>query len=375
MSDVSANAPATEQTGVVNPADAIAQMIAANRQRTDSQPEGSTAPPAGQEEVKTESPEAAPEEVAEPEDSSVETEESVDSEVAEEPTDGVSDDAINFLEFAKSNPDMIWRIPNKDAEGGFLEVPVSKAAAILGQGSAIHEHARKLKAEKAEFEEYEANRRKEIDGLQIGLELTIVPQLQSAADELVTLQGYNQQWQQIFDSTSDEVKRAEAQAAIRQNAQLIQEKAEFLKTNRPKVEQFYAQRSAEVQQRLDQARQSFKDKELSNKVYFNEIREKLTKDWSNAGNSFVPGVQNVDLVSSDEYLLGLIRDGMKFREGPKVVKNAGGSLAATTKAVSKAKTIPKDETSELQERAAKGDKNATRDLLANQLMAFKQRRR
>lgn len=375
MSDVSANAPATEQTGVVNPADAIAQMIAANRQRTDSQPEGSTAPPAGQEEVKTESPEAAPEEVAEPEDSSVETEESADSEVAEEPTDGVSDDAINFLEFAKSNPDMIWRIPNKDAEGGFLEVPVSKAAAILGQGSAIHEHARKLKAEKAEFEEYEANRRKEIDGLQIGLELTIVPQLQSAADELVTLQGYNQQWQQIFDSTSDEVKRAEAQAAIRQNAQLIQEKAEFLKTNRPKVEQFYAQRTAEVQQRLDQARQSFKDKELSNKVYFNEIREKLTKDWSNAGNSFVPGVQNVDLVSSDEYLLGLIRDGMKFREGPKVVKNAGGSLAATTKAVSKAKTIPKDETSELQERAAKGDKNATRDLLANQLMAFKQRRR
>lgn len=375
MSDVSANAPATEQTGVVNPADAIAAMIDANRQRTNPQPEGSTAPPAGQEEVKTESPEAAPEEVAEPEDSSVETEESADSEVAEEPTDGVSDDAINFLEFAKSNPDMIWRIPNKDAEGGFLEVPVSKAAAILGQGSAIHEHARKLKAEKAEFEEYEVNRRKEIDGLQIGLELTIVPQLQTAADELVTLQGYNQQWQQILATATDEVAKAEAQAAIRQNAQLIQEKAEFVKANRPKVEQFYAQRSAEVQQRLEQARQSFKDKELSNKANFNEIREKLEKDWSNAKASFVPGVPNIDLVSSDEHLMSLIRDGLKFREGPKVVKNAGGSLAATTKAVSKAKTAPKDETSELQERAAKGDKNATRDLLANQLMAFKQRRR
>ena len=374
MSDVSANAPATEQTGVVNPADAIAAMIDANRQRTNVQPEGSTAPPAGQEEVKTESPEAAPEEVAEPEDGNVETEESVDSEVAEEPTDGVSDDAINFLEFAKSNPDMIWRIPNKDAEGGFLEVPVSKAAAILGQGSAIHEHARKLKAEKAEFEEYEANRRKEINGLQIGLELTIVPQLQSAADELVTLQGYNQQWQQIFESTSDEVKRAEAQAAIRQNASLIQEKAEFLKSNRPKVEQFYAQRTAEVQHQLELARQSFKDKELSNKANFSELRERLAKDWGNANNSFVPGVPNLDLVSSDEHLMSLIRDGLKFREGPKVVKNAGGSLAATTKAVSKAKTAPKDEASELQERANKGDKNATRDLLAQQLMAFKRRR-
>ena len=374
MSDVSANAPATEQTGVVNPADAIAAMIDANRQRTNPQPEGSTAPPAGQEEAKAESPEAAPEEVAEPEDSSVETEESADSEVAEEPTDGVSDDAINFLEFAKSNPDMIWRIPNKDAEGGFLEVPVSKAAAILGQGSAIHEHARKLKAEKAEFEEYEVNRRQELDGLQIGLELTIVPQLQTAADELVTLQGYNQQWQQILANATDEVAKAEAQAAIRQNAQLIQEKAEFVKANRPKVEQFYAQRSAEVQQRLEQARQSFKDKELSNKANFNEIREKLEKDWGNAKSSFVPGVPNIDLVSSDEHLMSLIRDGLKFREGPKVVKNAGGSLAATTKAVSKAKTAPKDETSELQERAAKGDKSATRDLLAQQLMAFKRRR-
>ena len=377
MSDVSATpAPATEQTGVVNPADAIAAMIAANRQRTDSQPEGSTAPPAGQEEVKAPSPEAAPEEVAEPEDSNVETEESADSEVAEEPADdGVSSDAINFLEFAEANPDMMWKIPNKDAPGGFVEVPVSKAAAILGQGSAIHENARKLKAEKAEFEEFKANRQKEIDGLQIGLELTIVPQLKNTAEELITLQGYNQQWQQILNNATDEARKAEAEAAIRQNAELIQEKAAFLKENRPKVEQFYAHRSAEVQKQLEQARQSFKDKELSNKANFEELREKLSKDWGNAKSSYIPGVANLDLVSSDEYLLGLIRDGMKFREGPKVVKNAGGSLAAVTKPVGRAKTAPKDEATELQERAAKGDKSATRDLLAQQLMAFKNRRR
>ena len=96
--------------------------------------------------------------------------------------------------------------------------------------------------------------------------------------------------------------------------------------------------------------------------------------FRSASNAYIPGVPNIDLVSSDEFLLGLIRDGMKFREGPKVVKNAGGSLAATTKAVSRAKTAPKDEATELQERAAKGDKNATRDLLAQQLAAFKRRR-
>lgn len=371
MSDVSAQAPATEQTGAANPADAIAAMIAANK-RNVSQPEGSTAPPAGQEEVKTESPEAAPVQEAEPEDSVDETTEAVDSEDGEA-TDGVTD-PINFLEFAEQNPDMLWKIPNKDAEGGFVEIPVSKAAAILGQGSAIHENARKLKAERADFEEYEAKRRAELDGLQIGLELTIQPQLQQAADELIKIQGYNQQWKQILDSATDEVQRSEAEAAIRQNNELIQEKSQFIQTNRPKVEQFYQHRSAFVQEQLEKARQSFSDKELSNKAIFTELRDKLSKDWKSANGSFVPGVPNIDLVSSDEYLLGLIRDGMKFREGPKV-KNAGGSLAAASRPTARAKTATDSKVEELQKKAQSGDKGATRDLLANLLMANKQRRR
>ena len=371
MSDVSAQAPATEQTGVANPADAIAAMIAANK-RNVSQPEGSTAPPAGQAEAQAEAPEAAPNEEAEPEGSVDETTETVDSEDAEA-IDDVTD-AVNFLEFAEQNPDMLWRIPNKDAEGGFVEIPVSKAAAILGQGSAIHENARKLKAERAEFEEFEAKRRAELDGLQIGLELTIQPQLQQAADELIQIQGYNQQWKQILDNATDEVQRSEAEAAIRQNNELIQEKSKFIQTNRPKVEQFYQQRTAFVQEQLEKARQSFSDKELSNKANFNELREKLSKDWKGANGSFVPGVPNLDLVSSDEYLLGLIRDGMKFREGPKV-KNAGGSLAAASRPTARAKTATDTKAEELQKKAQAGDKSATRDLLAMTLAAHKTRRR
>lgn len=371
MTDVSATeAPATVQTG--SPEDAIAAMIAANR-RNGPQVEGSTPPPAGQEEAKAESPEAAPVEEAEPEDGNTEAEGSVESEEVEEATDGVTD-PINFLEFAEANPDMLWRIPNKDAPNGFVEIPVSKAAAILGQGSAIHENARKLKAEKAEFEEEVAKRRNELDGLQIGLELTIVPQLQSAADELITLQSYNQQWAKIRDTATDEVQRSEAEAAIRTNLQLIQEKSEFIKSNRPKVEQFYQHRTQMVQAELDRARQSFSDKELSNKANFTELREKLAKDWKAANSTFIPGVPNIDLVSSDEYLLSLIRDGMKFREGPKV-KNVGGSLAAASKPVAKAKTAPEDATVELQKKAKTGDKNAQRDLLATMLMANKNRRK
>ena len=369
MSDVIANATATEQTGV-NPVDAIAGMIAANR-RNNPQPEAVT-PPAGQEEAKAESPEATPEEGIEPEDGIDGTTETVDSEETDEATDGVTE-PINFLEFAEQNPDMMWKIPNKDAEGGFVEIPVSRAAAILGQGSAIHENARKLKAEKADFEEYESKRRAELDGLQIGLELTMVPQLQEAADELVKIQQYNQQWRQIYDNATDEIRRSEAEAAMRQNNELIQEKSQFIQANRPKVQQFFDHRGEFVKQQLEKSRQGFKDKELANKATFTELREKLSKDWSGASNTFVPGVQNIDLVSSDEFLLGLIRDGMKFREGPKV-KNAGGSLAAASKPMARGKTAPEDKTVELQKKAQSGDKNAARDLLATMLAQNKRRR-
>jgi hypothetical protein len=371
MSDVITQVTAPEQTGVANPADAIAAMIAANK-RNSQQPDGSSPPPAGQEEAQAESPEAAPVEGVEPEEGSSVESDAAESEVEAESSEGVNE-AVDFLEFAKENPDVMLKIPNKDAEGGFIELTAEKAASILGQGSAIHENARKLKAEKADFEEYESKRRSELDGLQIGLELTIVPQLQTVADELVTIQEYNQQWQQIYQNTTDPAERSRAEAAMRQNAQLIEEKSQFIRTNRPKVEQFYQQRTAMVQETLEKARQSFTDKELSNKAVFSEIREKLSKDWKGASGSFIPGVPNIDLVSSDEYLLGLVRDGMKFREGPKV-KNAGGSLAAASRPVAKAKTAPDNEIEKLQKQAKSGDKSAARDLLATMLAANKRKR-
>jgi len=366
MSDVSAVAPATEQTG--SPVDVIAGMIAANRRN--NPPTESTPPPAGQEETKVESPEASPK-GEEPEGSDTETQEVADSEDGES-SDGVNE-ALNFIEFAKEHPDAKFRIPNKDAEGGFIELTAEKAASILGQGSAIHENARKLKAEKADFEEYESKRKAELDGLQIGLELTVVPQLATVAEELITLQQYNQQWNQILSSAQTVEQRSEAEAAIRQNTKLINEKSQFIQANRPKVEQFYQYRAGVVQQELEKARQSFTDKELANKANFNELRDKLAKEWKGANGSFVPGVKNIDLLSSDEHILGLIRDGMKFRDGP-VVRNAGGSLAAATKPTGRAKTAQNTQTEELQKRSEKGDKNATRDLLATFLTQQKRRR-
>lgn len=368
MSDLTTEVAAPEQTG--NPVDTIASMIAANRRNT-QKPEGSTPPPAGQVEGQPDTPEATPR--VEPEDSSSETEETVDATETDEPAEGVSD-AVDFLAFAKENPDAVFRIPNKDAEGGFVELTAEKAAAILGQGSAIHESARKLKVERADFEEYETKRRQDIDGLQIGLEMTVVPQLQNTAEELVTLQQYNQQWEQIRANETTPEGRAKAEAAIRQNQSLIQEKSEYIKANRPKVEWFYQNRAAEVSQKLEQARQSFTDKDLANKANFSELRDKLARDWKNANTGFIPGVKNLDLISSDEYLLGLVRDGMKFREGPKV-RNVGGSLAAVSGQGSRTKTSPESKVTELQKKASSGDKTATRDLLSTYISANKQRRK
>ena len=368
MSDLTTEVAAPEQTG--NPVETIASMIAANR-RNSQKPEGSTPPPAGQDEQS--SPEATPTTEVEPEDSSNETEGQANESETEEPAEGVSS-AVDFLEFAKENPDAVFRIPNKDAEGGFVELTADKAAAILGQGSAIHESARKLKAERADFEEYEAKRKQDLDGLQIGLELTVVPQLQATAEELITLQGYNQKWEQIWTSETTPEGKAKAEAAIRQNQSLIQEKSEYIKANRPKVEWFYQNRANEVSQRLEQARQSFSDPELKNKANFSELRDKLARDWKNANTGFIPGVKNLDLISSDEYLLSLVRDGMKFREGPKV-RNAGGSLAAVKQLSGRSKTSPDDKVTELQKKAQSGDKAATRDLLSTYIAANKARRK
>jgi hypothetical protein len=355
---------------MANPADAIAAMIAANK-RNSPQPDGSSPPPAGQE--ANASPEAAPVEEAEPEDGIVNESDAVESGDNAEATDGVTE-AVNFLDFAKENPDLTLRIPNKDAEGGFIEITAEKAASILGQGSAIHENARKLKVERAELEELTSRRISELDGLQIGLELTIVPQLETAAGELVTLQQYNQQWTQIYQNATDPSERSQAEAAIRQNASLIEEKSQYIRANRPKVEQFFQHRAAYVQNTLENARRSFTDKELSNKAVFTELREKLGKEWKGAGGSYIPGVQNIDLVSSDEYLLGLVRDGMKFREGPKM-RNVGSSLAAASRPVTKSKTSPENDVERLQKQAKSGDKNAARDLLATMLATNKQRKR
>ena len=96
---------------------------------------------------------------------------------AVEPTDEVStpdadttaQEIIDFVEFAETNPNAKFKFMKNGKE---MVIDAKKAAAILGQGGAIHEDARQLKIEKAEFEEYSKELRAKQEGMLLAMEFT-----------------------------------------------------------------------------------------------------------------------------------------------------------------------------------------------------------
>jgi len=71
--------------------------------------------------------------------------------VSDAPVNTSSDELIDFIEFAETNPNAKFKFMRNGKE---IVIDAKKAASILGQGGAIHEEARQLKVERAEFEEY-----------------------------------------------------------------------------------------------------------------------------------------------------------------------------------------------------------------------------
>jgi hypothetical protein len=119
---------------------------------------------------------------------------------------------------------------------------------------------------------------------------------------------------------------------------------------------------------LDRNRKAFTDKELKNEFVYNELRDKITKLWPQARGEMVPGVPNIDLISSDENLLSLVRDGLKYRNTPKT-KSAGSSIAQLTQRRGNTQSgrNPDGEMSKLREQAKAGDKKAGDNLLMQRL--------
>ena len=280
--------------------------------------------------------------------------------VSEDPdANSTADELIDFIEFAETNPKAKFKFMK---DGKQVVIDARKAASILGQGGAIHEEARQLKVERADFEDYLKQQREHHDGLTLAMEFTVAPKLQQAYDEILKTQGYNQVFYEQLQRTQDPTLQAQIQANIQQNDRYMQQQGNLIRQIKPNVDQFRAMRREQVAGLLEQSRKGFKDKELRNEYVFNELREKLTKTWDNASGEALPGIKNLDLVTSDETILGLLRDGLKYRDRP-AAKQAGNSIAALTRRAGASTTGGRstdNDIAKLREQAKQGGKEGIR---------------
>lgn len=291
--------------------------------------------------------------------------------VSTDSSNSSADELIDFIEFADTNPNAKFKFMKNGKE---VIVDAKKAAAILGQGSAIHEEARQLKIERAEFDEYINEARAKQEGLTLAMEFTVQPQLRKAYDEIVKTQNYQTTFQQQLAQTRDPAHVARIQASMQQNEQYIRQQQDVIGQLKPAVDQFRHVRGQQVVQRLEESRKAFVDKELKNEYVFNEVREKLSKVWKEAKGEIIPGIQNIDIVSSDEALLSLVRDGLRYRDKPNT-KSSGASIAAlTNRKGSSTQKGNGDDITKLREQAKSGDKKAGDNLLVAQLQRLRQAR-
>jgi hypothetical protein len=298
---------------------------------------------------------------------------SEEEEAQEEPvsqSDSSDAELIDFIEFASENPNAKFKFTRNGKE---IVIDAKKAAAILGQGAAISEDARQLKIEKAEFDEYLNTKRAETEGLLLAMEFTVKPQLQKAYDEIIKTQNYQNVFQQQLVATQDPAQVARIQASMQQNERYIAQQGAVINQLKPNVDEFYKIRQQQVQEVLANSRKNFQDKELRNEYVYNEIRDKVARGWAGAEGQLVPGIKNIDLISSDEHLMSLVRDGLKYRDKPKA-KSAGSSIAALT---TKRSGTPLssgqagDEISNLRKQARAGDQKAADNLLVAQMRALR----
>jgi hypothetical protein len=209
------------------------------------------------------------------------------------------------------------------------------------------------------------------------MEFTIQPQLQKAYDEVLKTQQYQNTFAQQLAQTTDPAQRARIQANMAQNERYIQQQSATIKQLKPNVDQFYDMRKKQVAEVLETGRKNFKDSELKNSVIYNEIKDKVSDGWDGAKRQIVPGIDNIDLIVSDEHILSLLRDGLKYRDRPKT-RSAGASIAALTNRKSSS-NLPSprqgDQVQDLREKARGGDTKAADNLLLQQMAAIRAQRR
>jgi hypothetical protein len=298
---------------------------------------------------------------------------SAPEEVSNDSSNSTADELIDFIEFAETNPNAKFKFMKNGKE---VVIDAKKAASILGQGSAIHEEARQLKVERAEFDEYVNEAKQRQDQLTLAMEFTVQPKLKKAFDEIVKTQQYQNTFQQQLARATNPADIARIQANMAQNEQYIRQQQKQINRLQPAIEQFKQIRSQQVGEALTTARKNFQDKELKNEYVYNELREKIEKAYPGARREVVPGIPNIDLIAGDEALLSLVRDGLRYRDKP-TTKTAGASMAQLTQRKGSTNTnkSSNDNIEKLREQAKSGDKKAGDNLLMQRLQSIRSGRK
>ena len=374
--EITPNAPTgtANDTPAVPSMDSIAEKMAAMRNQAQATRPTATGAEASADESSPVTPEGLEDETDYDQDvSATEEDHALDEPVSDPDAESTSEDLIDFIEFAETNPNAKFKFTRNGKE---VVIDAKKAAAILGQGGAIHEEARQLKVERAEFDEYLKESRERQEGLTLAMEFTVQPQLQKAYDEILKTQGYQTVFQQQLAQTQDPGVRARIEASMRQNEQYIHSQQSVIGQMKPAVDEFRNIRRQQVSEVLERNRKAFTDKELKNEYVYNELRDKVAKIWPEARAEIIPGIPNIDLISSDESLLSLVRDGLKYRNASKP-KSAGGSIAQLTQRRGNTQSGRNSEggIQKLREQAKAGDKKAGDNLLMQRLTQIRSAQR
>jgi hypothetical protein len=375
LTTITPNAPdgtANDTSAAISDESIVAKMTAMREQTLRNQMRTTPEPATGADESAESSSPVEPE-VSGSEDDTVLTdsiedatvEDTAQDEPVSEPSNSTEEELIDFIEFAETNPNAKFKFTRNGKE---VVIDAKKAASILGQGGAIHEEARQLKVERSEFDEYVKETRERQEGLTLAMEFTVQPQLQRAYDEIVKTQGYQSVFHQQLATVADPAQRARIEASMQQNERYIQQQQQVIGQLKPAVDQFRDIRRQQVSEILDSNRRQFTDKDLKNEYVYNELREKIVKVWPSSRTELVPGIPNIDLISSDEALLSLVRDGLKYRNSPKT-KSAGASIAQLTQRRGNTQSGRNSDSdlNKLREQAKAGDKKAGDNLLMQRL--------
>ena len=88
-------------------------------------------------------------------------------------------EGVNIFKMFDEDPDKVWMIPDKNAEGGFKRITGRQAKSMIGSTASLHDQRQKLNEDEAAIEE----RRNDLSVMAAAFELSVEPRLTVGYEE------------------------------------------------------------------------------------------------------------------------------------------------------------------------------------------------